>query len=272
LFNPFYFSTIRKYVSLFGTLFNNIRITRTDADGKITDLIRVPITYGPKEKMLARVTQDPNIDKQAAMQLPVMSFEMVGFEYDGKRKLTNVGKVFVADPANPNIIKYQYNPVPYNIGFKLSVYVKNAEDGSKIIEQILPYFTPDWTTTIFLIPEMNVTMDIPIIMNNIQMQDTYDGDFKDRRALIWTLDFTLKGYFYGPVKTSKVIKFANTEFFVPSGPISSAVGVTSPSAHISIQPGLQSNGAPTSNSALSIPVADIIATDNFGFVTDIKEP
>jgi len=254
-------------------MFSNINITRTDANGNITDLMRVPITYGPKEKMLARVNQDPNIDRQAAIILPIMSFEMESFEYDGNRKLQTTNRIAVIDPDDKAKNKYQYNPVPYNIKFKLSILVKNAEDGSKIVEQILPFFTPDWTTTVHLIPEMNVVMDIPLILNNVVLEDVYDGDFKDRRALTWILDFTMKAYIYGPVKTTKIIKYANTEFFIASTEnITDSVGNSNPVAYTTVQPGLTANGQPTSNASLSIPVANIVASDSYGFVTNIAEP
>ena len=259
-------------MTLFGSLFSDIAITRTDAAGNVTSLIKVPITYGPKEKMLARVNQDPNIDRQTAIILPVMSFEMETFEYDGNRKLQTTNRIAVIDPDDKAKNKYQFNPVPYNIKFKLSILVKNAEDGSKIVEQILPFFTPDWTTTVHLIPEMNVVMDIPLILNNVVLEDVYDGDFKDRRALTWVLDFTMKAYIYGPVKATKIIKYANTEFFVATmDNISSAVGNSNPAAYITVQPGLTANGQPTSNASLSIPVANIVASDSYGFVTNIEE-
>lgn len=269
----FYYSTIRKYVTLFGSLFNNIHITRSES-ANTTQMIKVPITYGPKDKMLARVTQDPNIDRPTAIQLPVMSFEMTNFDYDGTRKLPTINRTVVKNASNPNNLNFQYSPVPYNIGFVLHVYVKNAEDGSKIIEQILPYFTPDWTVTAHMIPELNITMDIPVILNRVTVEDVYDGNFKDRRSLIWVLDFTLKGYIYGPTKSSKIIKFAYTNFYDPNvadGMLSTAVGVTPAVANVAVQPGLTANGQPTSNAALSIPVANITATDDFGFVTTITE-
>jgi hypothetical protein len=199
-----------------------------------------------------------------------MSFEMDGFTYDGTRKLQTTNRVTVLNPDDKSKNNYQYNPVPYNIGFKLSILVKNAEDGSKIVEQILPFFTPDWTVTAQLIPEMNVTMDVPIILTRVDLEDSYDGQFKDRRALTWTLYFTMKAYFYGPVKTTKIIKFANTEFFAPTVEyLTDAVGNSTPVAYITVQPGLTANGQPTSNASLSIPVANIVATDSYGFVTNI---
>lgn len=270
--STFYFSTTRKYVTLFGSLFNDIHITRTNSSGDVTQVIRVPITYGPKEKMLTRVTEDPNLDRKTAIQLPVMSFEMTNFDYDGSRKLSTVGKKVVLNSDDPDKLNYQYNPVPYNIGFSLFVYVKNAEDGSKIIEQILPYFTPDWTISAQLIPEMNETKDIVVVLNSLRLEDSYEQDFKERRALIWIMNFTLKGYFYGPVKTSKIIKFVNTQFFIASTDnIADAVGVDEAVATIEIQPGLTANGEPTANADLSIPVADIVASDDFGYVTTITE-
>jgi hypothetical protein len=200
----------------------------------------------------------------------MMAFEMTSFDYDGSRKLQTVNRIAVVDPDKSENNKYQYMPVPYNIGFRLSVLVKNAEDGNKIVEQILPYFTPDWTTSVHLIPEMNVTMDIPVILNRVEIEDVYEGSFKERRSLIWALDFTMKGYLYGPVKTKKVIKFSNTEFFIVKGDVV-ADNTIPVAAYVQIQPGLLANGQPTSNAALSIPVADIVATDDFGYVTTITE-
>jgi len=276
---PFYFSLIRKYVILTGTLFNNIRITRSDAAGNTTSLLKVPITYAPKDKMLARVIQDPGIDRPTAtMPLPAISFEMGRMFYDGTRKLNTIGKIAVRDSTNANKMKYQYNPVPYNIEFKVYIYAKNAEDGTKIIEQILPYFTPDWTTTVSLIPEMEVNMDIPITLTNVAYTDTYDGDFKQRRAIIWTLDLVLKGYLFGPVRSSGIIKFVNLNFYIPGvadGKLQDAVGETPIAEKVTVQPGLSANGqpinyygAPSANTG-TIAYNEIEATDDFGFVTQI---
>lgn len=267
----FYHQIIRKYVALFGTLFNDIVIERTDTQGNMTSLIKVPITYAPKEKMLARAQQDPNIDRQTAtITMPVMSFEMLDPKYDGSRKLPSIGRSANKIPNNPSSLYYQYNPVPYNFNFKLYIMIKNAEDGTKIIEQILPYFTPDFTVTVQLIPDINELKDIPIILNSVTQTDTYDGAFTERQALIWTLDFTLKGYLYGPVKTNPIIKFVNVNFYtpeVPDGELSTAVGVSSPVSLVEVQPGLTANGQPTSNASLSIPVSQIQVTDDFGYVT-----
>ena len=272
MFNQnFYFSTIRKYVTLFGTLFDTINVIRTNNMGKTTAYIKVPITYSPKEKMLARLNQDPNIDRQTATPtMPMMSFEMTGMSYDGSRKLNTVGRSVVKN-INDNSLKYQYNPVPYNIGFRLYVYVKNAEDGTKIVEQILPYFTPDWTTTVKLIPEMEITLEIPLVLTSISQEDNYSGSFTERQAIVWTMDFVMKGYIYGPVKTGKIIKFANSVFYAPTvedGKLQTAVGNTSPISYVHIQPGLTPEGAPTSNAALSIDPNLIEATDDYGFVIE----
>lgn len=276
---PFYFSLIRKYVILMGTLLNDIRITRTDKDGNVTSLLKVPITYAAKDKMLARVIQDPGIDRPSATTpLPMISFEMGKMAYDGARKLNTIGKVSVKDPDNVSKFKYQYNPVPYNIQFKAFIYAKNAEDGTKIIEQILPYFTPDWTTTVNLIPEVEVTMDIPIVLNNISYTDNYDGAYENRRAIIWELDFTLKGYIYGPVKTSGIIKFIKTNFYIPSvadGKLADAKGVTPVAERVTIQPGLDANGNPITYTGKpnantgTIPYVEINAEDDYGFITQI---
>jgi hypothetical protein len=268
--NPFYYSLIRKYVILTGTLFNNIHITRTDTSGNQTALIKVPITYAAKDKMLARVLGDPDIQIETAVTpLPLISFEITNMFYDGDRKLNTIGRIATNDTTN-NKLKYQYNPVPYNINFSVYVYAKNTEDGTKIIEQVLPFFTPDWTTTVNLIPEMSVTMDIPIILNRINYSDSYSGDYKKRRAIVWELQLTLKGYLYGPVRKSNIIKFVETNFYTPNvedGQLRSAVGNTDISERITVQPGLTANGQPTSNISLSVAYTEIDVNDDFGYIT-----
>jgi len=272
----FYFSLIRKYVTLFGTLFDDIAIERTDSAGNETAFIKVPITYGPKEKMLARSLQDPSIQRQSATPtMPFMAFEMTNITYDSTRKLNTVNKYAAASNTTTSSLIYQYTPVPYNIGFRLYIMVKNTEDATKIIEQILPFFTPDWTTTVRLIPEMNVEHDIPVILGTVQQEDTYTGDFKERQALTWTLDFTMKSYLYGPVKSGAIILFANTVLYSPtannydtSNNIAAAVGFTNPALYTTIQPGLTANGQPTSNAAQSIAANLISATSDFGYISN----
>jgi len=279
-----YFDTIRKYVILVGTLFNDIRITKTDKTGKEISLVRVPITYGPKDKMLARVFQDPNIDRPTAtMPLPMISFEIGKMAYDGSRKLPTTGRIAVKSDVltEKSKFRYQYNPVPYNIDFKVFVYAKNVEDGTKIIEQVLPFFTPDWTTRVKLIPEMEVIMDIPVILNNIDYADSYAGELDKRRQIIWTLDLTVKGYLYGPIKKTGIIKFVNVDFFipeVPDGHLPDAVGNTAMAAKITIQPGIDANtGAPINyygapnNNINTVPYQEIEASDDFGYITEIYD-
>ena len=264
--DPFYFSLIRKYIITFGTLFNSIYIERTDRDGNKLVRVKVPITYGPKDKALTRVFQDPDVDRPTAtFPLPMMTFEMTGFDYDGSRKLQTINRN-AYNSTDKSRRLYQYNPVPYNIGFQLSILVKNAEDGTKIVEQILPYFTPDWTVTALLVPEMDIKHDIPVILNRVSLDDVYEGEFQNRRTMVWILDFTLKGYLYGPVKSTKVIKYV-------IGQLYNKIDETAdPVASVTVQPGLLANGAPTSNSSLSIPVDEIVATDDFGFVITIDDP
>lgn len=264
---PYYFDLIRKYIIAFGTLFNNVYVSKSDRDGNEVTRVKVPLTYASKDKALTRVFQDPNIDRPTATYpLPMMAFEMTGFSYDGSRKLQTINKNSFNDPNDPTKRRYQYGPVPYNIDFQLSVLVKNAEDGTRIVEQILPYFTPDWTVTAILVPEMDIRHDIPIVLNRVNMDDVYEGDFKDRRTMVWTLDFTLKGYLYGPIKTTKVIKYAITSLY------DRVDRTADPVAEVTVQPGLLANGSPTSNSSLSVPVDEILATDDFGFVITIDDP
>lgn len=245
---------------------NDIHITREDANNNVVALLKVPLTYAPKDKMLARIIQDPSLDKEAAITLPRMSFELTNMYYDGNRKLKTQGRMAYKD-TDPNKNKYQYNPVPYNFNFTLYVYVKNAEDGTKIVEQILPYFAPEWNATLNLIPELGFKTDVPIQIMSVRSEDQYEGNFENRRALIWTIDFMLKGYLYGPIKKAPIIKFANVNFYVGSSDdINDDVGNTDPLSRITVQPGLDANGNPTTNAAISISRDLIEADDDWAYI------
>jgi len=274
----FYHGTLRKYVTLFGTLFNDIWVNREDSDGSVVNSQKIPLSYSPREKMLARIEgidedYDP-LKQPFAIVLPRMGFEITGFEYDSSRKLTSINR-FVRKTAenNDNVQKYQYNPVPYNITFDLSIFVKNTSDGTMILEQILPYFTPEWTTTVQLISDPNITLDIPLILNSVSQDDVYEGSFEERRSLIWTLSFTMKGYFFGPTKREGVINLANTTFFDANAfdDIQDAVGVAEGDSRVTVTPGLDANGNPTSDANNTIDRSEISAEDNFGFITQTEE-
>ena len=260
----FYHGTLRKYVVVFGNMFNGIYVQRLNSSNVRIQNLKVPIAYGPKEKFLVRLAQDPNLDQDVAVSLPRIGFEMTGLNYSSIRKLPSTQKNYnTSDTDNTNVTT-QYRPVPYDITFQMSIFVKNADDGTQILEQILPYFQPEWTNNIDLIPEMNLTYDAPCILTDVSVEDTYEGDFATRRALIWNLGFTMKGYMFGPVSTSGIIKRTTVNY-------SSAINATSPDLSSTITPGLTSDGKPTSNTALSIDINNIDAEDDYGFAKTITE-
>ena len=205
--NHFYNETTRRYVAVFGTMFNDIEISRKTGS-TTTQQMKVPINYAPMQKILARI--DQNLQNNApAITLPRMSFEMTGMTYAPDRKLTSVTKLVtgVSDGTKTSM----FAPAPYDIEFQLNIMTKYNEDGTKIIEQILPFFKPDCTVSVKLIDELGTYFDIPIVLNSVSQEDTYEGDFESRRALIWTLNFTMKGYFFGPVSTKKQITFVDVD-------------------------------------------------------------
>jgi len=199
----FYHQTSRKMVVAFGSLFNNIEVRRTDSNDAVTEVVKIPLSYGPKDKMLVRISQDPSLNPKVALTVPRMGFELTSMTYDGARKLNTMGRNVKKGTTG---LKKQFNPVPYNWDFSLYVFVKNAEDGTQILEQILPFFTPDFTVTMTLISGMTVKMDIPLVLNSVTSEDSYEGDFATRRSIIWTLSFLMKGFLYPSVTdNAKVI-------------------------------------------------------------------
>lgn len=262
MFTYFRHETIRKYVILFGSYFDDITVQRYDSSNTRVQTLGVPLAYGPKQKFLVRLATDPQLDRDVAIQLPRMGFELQNIAYDPTRKLNNTQKNFYVSSSDNTVNKTQYTPVPYNFDFILSIFVKNADDGTQIIEQILPYFKPEWNSTVNLIPEMGISMDIPTILNSVDIEDSYEGDFLSRRALIWNLNFTMKGYLYGPTSTSGVITRAQVDLH-PNTAIT-----TSRTSRVVIVPGLLPNGQPTTNSAASIDRNLIKSTDDYGFASN----
>jgi hypothetical protein len=193
----FYHEIIRKTIVSFGTIFNQIHIRHQDSNGNGISDIRVPLAYGPIQKFLARIDQQPELNKPIAMTLPRMSFEMTSIQYDPTRK-ANITQTFKTLDNGGNLKKV-FMPVPYNIGFELSILAKLNDDALQVVEQILPFFQPSFNLTIDLVDSIGEKRDIPLTLNNISFQDDYEGDFSTRRALIYTLGFTAKTYLFGPI-------------------------------------------------------------------------
>jgi hypothetical protein len=216
--STFYHQTIRKYVAVFGTLFNDINIERKNSSGTVVERLKVPLAYGPKQKWLLAV-QDTTADRKVtATRTPRMGFAMTGVTYDSARKLNTIGRNVAANTSSTttNMIT-MYNPVPYNFDFELFILVKNAEDGTQILEQILPFFTPEFTVTVNTIPDMNIKADVPITLNSSSVADEYEGDLSARRTITWTLSFSLKGFIYPNVTSGQVIKSIEVNFRIPGG-------------------------------------------------------
>ena len=208
----FYHEILRKTVIGFGTLFNNINIRHTDASGTNVSAMKVPLAYGPMQKFLARIQQQPELNRDIAISLPRLSFEMQGLQYDPTRK-TGIAQTFLT--KNGTNAKKVYMPVPYNIAFELSIMSKLSDDALQILEQIVPYFQPSFNITVNLISSIGEKKDIPIVLESINYSDQYEGGFESRRTIIYTLAFTAKTYLFGPVADSPegLIKKVDVDFY-----------------------------------------------------------
>ena len=203
--NHFYHRLTRKYVTLFGTIFNNIVFKRINRNTNTEiERFRVPINYGPKERYVSRLQSDPDLTRPVQTILPRMSFEITGLSYDPARKQNSLLRQVKGSTSTG--VKSQFMGVPYDIDFVLEIYAKNIDDGTQIVEQILPHFTPDYTATIDSISELGFLKDIPIILNSVNQNVQYEGSFEDVRYINWTLTFTMKAYFYGPISEPKIIR------------------------------------------------------------------
>jgi hypothetical protein len=254
-------------------MFNELVVQRLDVARNTIQTIAVPITYSPKEKFLARTTLDPNLNRPIAAQLPAMSFEITGMSYDGERRLSSTTQNVKYTTKQSGVLR-NYVPVPWNIDFSLYIYIRNADDGAQILEQILPFFGPEWTNKVILLPSMNLAYDIPTEITSVSMEDAYEGSFDGRRTIIYTINFMMRGYFFGPIHSTgprnKLIKKIKLDFMVPEGNTITdlTVAETGRSERIIITPGQLANGSPTSNSAASINYQLISANSNYGFASN----
>lgn len=208
---PFYHSLTRKAVILFGRLFEDIHIVRkNDQTGAEVTRFQVPIVYAPKEKMVTRLLSDPDLQRQLGALLPRMSFEITSVSYDSTRQQNALLRA--ARSNTQSHVTSTYMGAPYDIGFTLYVYARNIDDGTQIVEQILPFFTPDFTVTANMLPQLQMLKDVPVILNNVSNNIEYEGDYDSVRYVYWTLSFTMKTYYYGPITYPKIIKtvYANT--------------------------------------------------------------
>ena len=211
----FYNRTMRKVIVAFGSMFNDIVLQRYTADGVTAkEHFKVPLSYGAKEKYITRITSDPNLTKAVQSVVPRISFELSGLDYDTTRKQLSSVMNFAANTATSNNLRTQYVPVPYNFQFNMSLYVRNTEDGTQILEQILPFFTPDFTVTVDFISGMEQKYDMPVVLTSVTPSIDYEGDMTTTRLIIWDLTFTAKGYIWPPVKEGKIIRQANTNLYI----------------------------------------------------------
>ena len=208
MFEYFYNEIMRRTIIAFGTLFNGITIKN---EGSV---VRVPLAYGPIQKFLARIEQSPDLAKPVAITLPRMSFEYTGMTYDPTRKLTQTQQLVVKNPADGTDTKKQFMPVPYNMQFELGIMCKLNDDALQIVEQILPYFQPSYNLSVELVSSIKEKRDIPVVLENVTMQDDYEGDYERRRVLLYTMRFTAKTYLFGPVSSASkdIIKKATIQY------------------------------------------------------------
>ena len=274
----FYHKTIFKSVATFGTLFNDITVKRKTSSGNTVKELKVPLSYAPRGKFLAKIQDDGSANKNTAITLPRLSFEMTSFSYDSERKLNSLGVRY--NTTQDDKEKSMHNPVPYNIGFSLNVYVEHFDEGLQIIEQIVPFFSPYLNIPSKLIyDDMGIVDDVPVLLNDVSLEENYEGQFEDRRVIMWRLSFTLKTNIFKPVKESDLIRQVETNVIsTPTGdsgevtPQEKQQAQESGSKSKSVtKPGLTDQGQPTTKESESVPKEQIEADDEFGFIEDFLE-
>lgn len=214
----YYNATLRRLVSVFGTLFNNLSVVTKDKTGRVVRVTKVPLSYGPKQKFLARIDEQPNPETgtKVAIKLPRMSFEITSLTYDITTKIGSFTQFTAADSTDSSVRRQVRAGAPYRVGIQLSIMAKNQDDALQVMEQILPFFQPEYTVAIKDVDGIDTTNDVPIVLNSVSMADDYEGDFMNRRVIVYTLDFELRARFYGQISKRKVIKQALVNYNVDS--------------------------------------------------------
>jgi hypothetical protein len=255
----FYHAVTRRFIAVFGTLFNNLHIHHTN-DDNTTKVIKVPLTYGSMDKMLARLNGDPELDRQPASISPALSFVIGSPKYDPSRKLASTLQRCVKTNDG---VKTQFIGVPYNFEMNLFIYSKEEEDGLQVLEQILPFFTPSLTVTVIMDDEMGYKQDVPIVLNSVDFENESYGPLQNRRYLIWQLNFTVKTEFAGPISpdTKPLIRLVKVPF--------RKYGTGNIYEEVDVMPGLTANGEPTDSANNSIDRSLINPDDNYGYIVEI---
>mgnify|MGYP003960385317 FL=1 len=211
----FYHSHMKNVTVGIGTLFNNIHLRRFDKNDIIIDDIKVPVSYASKQRFLTKL-RDQQTASGVQTFIPRIGFTMDGISYDPSRKINSHGRITTGQPFNADTRKHVYNPVPYDLNFSVSIYTKNTEDALQILEQVVPFFTPEFNLTFKELPEIDMIRDIPVILDSVGMDDLWEANFDggDLRSIVWDLQLTAKAWFYPPVTDKSVIKKAKIQYFV----------------------------------------------------------
>ena len=210
----FYHKRVRTCVALFGSMFDDMHILRTAADGKVLSQVKLPLTYAPRRNFISRLeemSRGEQSERKVALKLPRMSFEIVSIAYDAPRQLPKINQVSVASQSD-GTRKDVFCGVPYKIGFELNIYAKSQDDALQVVEQILPYFAPQYSLSVKPFSDYpEIKEDIPITLTGVNFSDDFEGPIEQRRTIIYTLSFDMNANFYGPVKTGVEIREVNTE-------------------------------------------------------------
>lgn len=234
--NHFYHERIRKSVALFGSLFNNIYVIRKDSTDKVISQARVPLSYAPSSSFLERIRENPDLEKDTivAIKLPRMSFEITSFGYDSQRQLQKMNNLNKGTGNTRNKI---YTFTPYTIGFQLNIYTKTQDDALQIIEQIIPFFSPQYTLTIKPFADYSdIKEDVPIVLNGITYSDAYEGALDQRRIIQYTLDFSMSANFYGQIAETAIIRKPIIDIYNNGIDSDGAFAYYSPSSRVVVEP------------------------------------
>ena len=264
----FYHQHVRKAIIAFGMIFNNINVVRSNTDDVAVQSLRVPLAYSTKQKFLSRIALIDSAEarNETAITLPRMGFEITSLDYDPSRKISLIQRNKAIDTGLSNAVRTSFTSTPYNLGIGMYIFAKNQEDGLQIVEQILPFFNPDFNVTVNDLPEMGIKRDIKITLDSISYDDQYEGEFAARQSIVWTLNFTMRLTFYGNVSNINVIKETISNLYDKLD-----TATVDEVAKITITPGLDADGNPTQDPDETVDKAEIDPSDNYSFIVDILE-
>lgn len=257
--DPFYHKSTRRAAIAFGVLFDNIFIVRENQAEQEQNRLKVPLGYHDKKAwhQILRQFSDRN-EETTSIQgyFPKMGYEIS--DIAPIRETQVASNQYVYETSSDGTTKRYLYSSKYRLTFQLTIVTKNQTDMYKILEQILPYFSPSISVSLKPSRHLDVVNDMVFTLDDISKDDELEGQMENLNLQLVTryLTFTTDIPYYGPIETANgIIKTANVRF------IDGNSGKGLSQINIEIDP------ADADGSSFGISCGTVLLDDDFNIIT-----